>query len=647
MILRDLLASTLLFGAVVAQHSTATDPTLAATSLSPRTSRSPRTPPSPQLVAAHRVAVILRRADGTPWADALVHARAGYSHPGWVLPGSPQADGTSDTNGRCILALAACTQHWIWAESATADGTRWLANAVPVRAEKSVRLIARAEPVAPTILRLRGVGDRCARVRVRDRALGWEREFPGQITELRLAAPPSPWLEVVVFDANGRPSLLGDVPNDGCEHVMEPESTRVQELVVTAPPAGIDPTELRLQLWHRGEVFDLANFDATGRARFDFDRWQALVDGRGQCANRSGAHYVVSGDAIDPVVIDLVWADYRRPDTTLPIPIHVAARERTGGWFRFHLGGEELEHAWLRHGVEIEYAHGERRSPIRFALDERIAGRRVPLSMGLKDLPLWLTGATLGNATLAPQWQPWLEGLVPILLDIPQDSTTPPPLDIDLATDFVRCELTFVGVDRLPLADQVVRWWVRPSEQVWRMDILTDSRGVGRFLLPKKLTADAWCRHVSPQGWASFLVRESAIALAAKRGDVLRAEIRLLPVHRVRLSTSEPTTVGLAVMFENLRLDPIPVAAVSGQPAVIDVPNPTNSFLGFREIYEFRTYRLPDDLIAIPALPVRSVIHLRFLDAAGKRLTDLTRPSSFAIEASVEPQALEFVVERR
>ncbi|MGE0142558.1 MAG: hypothetical protein AB7I19_04785 [Planctomycetota bacterium] len=637
MTLRSLLVGTILMGMVAVQYSPALEP--------PRAAQ--RAADSQHLVTAHRVAVILRRADGTPWADAHVHARAGYWTPGWVLPGSPQADGKSDANGRCILSLAPCTEHWIWAESATDDGKRWIADAVSLRAEKSVRLVARPDPVGPTILRLRSQEDRCARVRVRDRALGWEREFEGLPTELRLEAPPSPWLEVVVFDPESRPSLLVDVQNDGREHVIEPESTRVQEVVVVAPPAGIDPADLRLQLWHRGETFDLAAFDAQGRTRFDFDRWQGLVDGRGQCAKQSGSAYVVNGDAIDPVVIDLVWSDYRRPDTTLPIPVHVRARERTGGWFRIQLGGEELDHASLRRAVELEHAHGERRNPIRFALDERLAGRRVPLSMSLKEFPLWLTGAARSDAALARQWQPWLDGVVPILLDVPPDSASPPQIDLDLATDFVRCELTFVGVDRLPLADQFVRWWVRPSDHAWRMDVRTDPKGVARFLLPKKLTSDAWCWHVSPQGWTSFLLNELAIAEVARRTGVLRAEIQMLPVHRVRLACAEPMDVTLAVRFDDQRLDPIPAAAVSDRPEWIAVARPENALAGFREIYEFRTYRLPDDLIAVPALPLRSVIHLRSRVTDGQRPEGFRRPTNFAIEASVEPQVLEFVLEQR
>lgn len=631
MMFLPVLANTLLLAAVVAQHSQATPAGRSPKVLAP--------------LVSQRLAVILKFADGKPWSSARVYAQAGFAAPGWVLPGSPHAEGTSDANGRCALSIASCTDHWLWAESEAEDGTRWVADAVPVRSERAVRLVARPKPVAPTILRFSGLSDRCAKVRVRDRSLGWERVFEAPSTELRLATPPSQWIEVVTFDSEGRPGLLCDVRNDGETHVLEPESSREQELVIESRPQEVDPTELRLQLWHRGEVFDLAAFDEDGRARFDFDRWQALVDGRGQCANRWGSAYVVNGEAIEPMVVDLVWAEYRRPDSSQPIPLQLKPRERTGAWFRFRLGGEELTGASLRHAVELETAHGERKQPIRFTLDSSLAGRPVPLSMGLKDLPYWLTGATLSKASLAREWQPWLDHLVPILLDVPQDSPSPPRVDIDLATDFVRCELTFVGADRLPLADQVVRWWVRPDEFPWRMDVLTDSKGVARFLLPVRLNGDAWCRHVSLQGWTSFTLRGPAIAATARAAGVLRAEIRLLPVHRVRLATAEPTDVGLAVLFEDLRLDPIPPESVTDQPQFVDVPRLENALGGFRELYEFRTYRLPDELVAIPALPLRSVIHLRFRDARARGREGFTRKTSFSVSPSAEPQDLEFVLE--
>lgn len=633
MILRNVLAGALLAGGLAAQHSPASKS---------NESAAPRSEPW-----QHRAAVLLRLADGTPWANARVHAQAGFFHPGWVLPGSPRTEGVSDANGRCVLSLAPSTDHWIWAESAASDGKRWLADVVTARAEKVVRLVARPVAATPTVMRLRGMEGRCAKVRVRDRRLGWERVYEAPSSELTIEATPSPWLEVVLFDAMGRPSLLCDVPNDGGEHTIEPEPEHEQEIVIAGRPDGLDLTALRLQLWHRGEVFDLASLDGEGRARFDFNRWQALVDGRGQCAVGWGSEYLVNGDAIEPAAIDLVWAEYRRPDPSLPIPIELRARERTGGWFRFLLGGEELAQASLRQTIRLHFGLAGSSRPLDTARDERLAGRRVPVSMNLKDFPLWLTGAAAGESLLTREWQPWLEGVVPLLFDVPEDSPSPPHIDLDLATEFVRCEVTVVGADRSPAADQVLRWWVRPGDHQWRMEVRTDAKGVARFLLPKQLNGDAWCRHVSPQGWVSFLVRESAIAEAAKRGDVLRAEIRLLPVHRVRLVPSEPMEVGLAVMFEDLRLDPIPVAAISGQPDVIDVPNPTSTLAGFREIYEFRTYRLPDDLIAIPALPLRSVIHLRSRNAADKALAGFPRPSNFAIEASVEPQVLEFVVERR
>ena len=490
---------------------------------------------------------IANRADGTPWAGAVVHAReAGLRYEAPLGGVIDAASATADERGRFGLELLEGRAYALWVENADpADATRrhFSTAVVRARAGERVELVGEESPRGPTQIRLRGLTptrQEPLRATLREHAV--ERTTEWLLVEPSLTLPARPVGEatLTIIDATGRPRLRVELPEDPADCEVQASAprlfrARVEELSNKAPIAGAEIAVVLDGTW-----FPLGTTDADGLAVLDTAFAFAALDETGSGVSDALSQFVVRATGYHLGMLMLPDCPLR-DEEGLGEEIHARCHppvDENGpskatllvdglparGWsVQAHATCWECDAEDSMMGTEVE---------LLLTTDKDGTIDLTGLRDGDESVALRLDRDAL--AALPPAWRGGLPASVAVF---GADLGSGGSFTLDLVRDFQPVTIRIHNAqDRGPAAGIAV--YVVGDDHHGAAELTTDRAGNLRTLLPRNTDSPMVVGTIGPAGWRVVALTEPP---AARDGaEPLELDLELHATLRVRMVPRYP-----------------------------------------------------------------------------------------------------------